>query len=81
MGQNREMFSGGYVTQDDASGYHSANIMGGELVDGFDSSVKQGPGPKWVQGHQMNKTMDYSGGIRVFKDGKGMPSVALRMSH
>jgi len=25
--------------------------------------------------------MDISGGIRVFKDGKGMPSVALRMSH
>ena len=45
---NRELFSGGYQTQDNASGYHSGDVMGGELVDGFDSSIKMGQPPKWV---------------------------------
>ena len=76
------MFSGGYQTQDNASGYHSGDVMGGELVDGFDSSIKMGHPPRWVSGNQMNKTMEYPGGMRgIYKDKRPMPSVALRMSH
>ena len=57
--------------------------MGGELVDGFDSSVKMGQAPRWISGNQMNKTMEYPGGMRgmLRGDKRPMPSVALRMSH
>ena len=46
--QNRELFSGGYQTQDNASGYHSGDVMGGELMDGFDTSIKTGQPPRWI---------------------------------
>ena len=51
-------------------------------MDGFDTSVKTGQPPRWVSSNQMNKTMEYPGGMKgIFKDKRPMPSVALRMSH